>query len=57
MWSTGKWHDYNCNVVAFFICEAPIRTKNDIIKEKKLQHHSSDDIFSSGDYDYDDEEL
>ena len=36
MWSTGKWHDYSCNVVAHFICESPIHTKNDVIKKVSI---------------------
>ena len=33
MWSTGTWHDYNCNVVAHFVCESPIHTKADVINK------------------------
>ena len=36
MWSNGKWHDYKCGVTAFFVCEKPIHSKNDIIKEKTI---------------------
>ena len=31
MWSTGKWHDYRCEVIAFFVCEKPVHTRSDII--------------------------
>ena len=61
MWSTGKWHDYNCTVIAFFICESPITTNKDIIRKDKVHHDPAEDsVFESGDYEYelnDDDEL
>ena len=57
MWSTGKWHDYNCNVIAYFICESAIITNKDIITQDKVQHDPTQDVFASGDYDDIDGEL
>lgn len=55
MWSTGKWHDYNCNVVAHFICESPINTLSDIITKEHVKL-VVEDLDGSADYDYEEDD-
>ncbi|CBY35483.1 unnamed protein product [Oikopleura dioica] len=36
MWSDATWHDYNCRVRAYFVCEIPIHEEGDILKASKI---------------------
>jgi len=42
MWSDKTWHDYNCRVRAYFVCEIPIHEEGDILTATKVAFDEKD---------------